>query len=134
MSEMVLVEDFAASPAELLHRAAGIATRERKELRYGLSGRPLDARAVARHLHAAAQNLSNSTTGVKLGCALRTAMDSGAGTKDTYWAAVTSMELLIRAATGAPSAYYDAWGETATTDQAHSLMAIAAAFARRHVG
>ncbi|MFI0742408.1 hypothetical protein ACH4PU_30680 [Streptomyces sp. NPDC021100] len=133
MNNMVLVEDFAASAAELLHRAAEIATREHKDLLYGLSGRPLDSRKVARHLYATAQHLRADGTGVNLGDALQAVADE-IGTSDTYRAAVMSMELLIRAATGAPTACYEAWAETATTDEAQGLLAVAVAFARRHIG
>ncbi|MFE7614337.1 hypothetical protein [Streptomyces sp. NPDC057496] len=110
-------------------------------LRWGSSGMPLTGDQIAAHAEAAAEILRTVgwNPSVRAGRGIRDALihaekTSSTFSPDTHEAVVETLGLLIRALTGAPFAYYEAWDShpARTADEVLTLLAAAAVFARRY--
>ncbi|CAL9327253.1 DUF6197 family protein [Streptomyces sp. SudanB182_2057] len=110
---------------------------------WGGSGMPLTGRALAAHAESAAQILRTAgwKPGPASGRSLRDALiyaeridTDGLLSIDTRLTVAEIIALLVRAATGAPYAYYESWDAHPgrTVDQVLNVLAAAAAFARRY--
>ncbi|MCL3998178.1 DUF6197 family protein [Streptomyces lavenduligriseus] len=112
-------------------------------LAWGGSGMPLTGRALAAHAESAAQILRTAgwKPGPASGRSLRDALiyaehidTDGLLSIETRLTVAEIIALLVRAATGAPYAYYESWDAHPgrTVDQVLNVLVAAAAFARRY--
>ncbi|MEU2440180.1 hypothetical protein ABZ595_28960 [Streptomyces rubradiris] len=110
---------------------------------WGGSGMPLTGRALAAHAESAAQILRTAgwNSDITAGRSLRDALiyaeridTDGLLSMDTRLAVAEIIALLVRAATGAPYAYYESWDAHPgrTVDQVLHVLTAVAAFARRY--
>ncbi|MGW3954065.1 DUF6197 family protein [Streptomyces sp. NPDC004752] len=110
---------------------------------WGDSGMPLTGQAIAAHAESAAQILRTAgwNPAVASGRTLRNALvyaeriDTGRlCSMDTRLLVADIIALLVRAATGAPYAYYETWDAhpDRTADQVLQILTVAAEFARRY--
>ncbi|HEX5569218.1 MAG TPA: hypothetical protein VFY14_20265 [Streptomyces sp.] len=111
-------------------------------LRWGSSGMPMTGQQIADHAEAAAQALRTAgwNPSIRAGRGIRDALIHAETTTpgrfgyDTRRTVGDILGLLIRARTGAPHAYYETWDDhpDRTVDEVLTLLAAAAAFARRY--
>ncbi|WP_326615330.1 hypothetical protein OG949_41225 (plasmid) [Streptomyces scopuliridis] len=111
-------------------------------LAWGSSGMPLTGEQIAGHVETAAQVLHSdgwnpsdtAQRGIRDALVSAEILDPRRFTEDTRWVIEHILNLLIRASTGAPSAFYETWDmhPDRTVEEVYTILAAAAAYARRY--
>ncbi|MFE3144273.1 hypothetical protein [Streptomyces scopuliridis] len=111
-------------------------------LAWGSSGMPLTGEQIAGHVETAAQVLhadgwnpsDTAQRGIRDALVSAEILEGQRFTQDTRWVIEHILNLLIRASTGAPSAFYETWDmhPSRTVGEVYTILAAAAAYARRY--
>ncbi|MFE2498843.1 hypothetical protein [Streptomyces scopuliridis] len=127
----------------LIEKAHELAVRAYGEdwLHWGFSGLPLAGEQIAGHAEATIEVLrvigwnpsDSARRSIRDGLFLARSTEAGWG-DDTSWRIGDLLNILIRASTGAPSAFYESWDmhPSRIVGDVYAILAAAAAYARRY--